>query len=193
MYPSCGIGFWLLYNGREGWLRNSELFGFKGSCSEDWLLKLPSNTASRLQDIVPTVVEACCTLDFLSSGLWGSSLGRFFGFAPGCLAWYFSSEVTAPQATTNKGNMPVSVQSNQSFQLMGTKYNACYITVRSVSLTVGLAACQKLVRSQNCCYKGSNNNRWTNHFELCKKTMSHSLVNLKILVSNVSMLTYLFE
>lgn len=127
MYPSCGIGCWLLYKGREGWLRNSELFGFKGSCSEDWLLKLPSNTASWLQDIVPTVVEASCTLDLLSSGLnWGSSLGRFFGFAPGCLAWCFSSEVTAPQVTTNKGNMPVSFQSNQRFQSMGTKYNACF-------------------------------------------------------------------
>ena len=30
------------------------------------------------------------------------------------------------------------------------------ITVRTVSLTVGLTACQKLVLSQNCCYKGSN-------------------------------------
>ena len=108
-------------------MRDSELFGFKGICSEDWLLKLPSNTTSRLQDIVPTVVEACCTLDFLSSGLSGSSLGRFLDFAPGCLACgCFSSEVTGPQVTTNKGNMPVSFQSNQSFQLMGTKYNACY-------------------------------------------------------------------
>ena len=149
MYPSCGIGCWLLYKGREGWLRNSELFGFQGSCSEDWLLKLPSNTASRSQDIVPTVVEACCTLDFLSSGLWGSSLGRFFGFAPGCLAWCFSSEVTAPQVTTNKGNMPVSFQSNQRFQSMGTKYNACFYGKDCISLTVDLAVCQKLVRSQN--------------------------------------------
>ena len=112
MYLSCSIGSWLLYKGREGWVRDSELFGFKGICSEDWLLKLPSNTTSQLQDIVPTVVEACCTLDFLSSGLSGSSLGRFFGFAPGCLAWCFSSEVTGPQVTTNKGNMPVSFQSN---------------------------------------------------------------------------------
>ena len=31
------------------------------------------------------------------------------------------------------------------------------ITVRTVSLTLGLAACQKLVQAQNCCYKGSNN------------------------------------
>ena len=125
MYPSRGNGCcWLLYKGREGWLGNSELFGIKGICS--WLLNFPSNTAPWLQDIVPTVVEACCTLDLLSSGLWGSSLGRFFGFAPGCLAWCFSSEVTAPQVTTNKGNKPVSFKSNQSFQLMGTKYNACY-------------------------------------------------------------------
>ena len=121
MYPSCGNGCWLLCKGREGWLRNSELFGIKGICS--WLLKLPSNTASRLQDIVPTVVEASCTLNFLSSRLWGSSLGCFFGVAPGCLAWCFSSVVTTPQVTTNKGNMPVSFQINQTFHLMETKYN----------------------------------------------------------------------
>ena len=131
MYPSCGNGCWLLCKGREDWLRNSELFGIKGICS--WLLKLPSNTASRLQDIV----EASWTLNFLSSWLWGSSLGRFFGVAPGCLAWCFSSEVPVPQVTTNKGNMPVSFQINQTFHLMGTKYKVCYYKVSKCNCRPG--------------------------------------------------------
>lgn len=59
--------------------------------------------------------------------------------------------------------MPISYQSNQSFQLMGTKHSAYNyqekVIFRSVSTAVDLAACQKLVLSQNCCFKGYKRQR----------------------------------
>ena len=51
MYLSCSIGCWLLYEGREDWPRNSELFGIKGICS--WLLKVSSTLRQEQIPLIP--------------------------------------------------------------------------------------------------------------------------------------------